>query len=85
MYGRDGELAKLNRERQDVLLPMQRRRAADRAYRKIANQLRDKKLMGMRMRLVGAARAGDAREQHKIQMQMRDYLGEDKETGLQFE
>jgi hypothetical protein len=82
MYGREGELYKLDRQRKDASLPKQRRQAADRAFKKIAAQLADKQLMAQRIRLIKAAQAGDELEQHKITRQMRDYLGEDQETGI---
>lgn len=82
MHGREGELYKLDQQRKDILLSKDHRQAADRAFKKIASQLADRKLMDMRMRLIGAARAGDELEQHKITRQMRDYLGEDQETGI---
>lgn len=85
MYGRDGELAKLHRDRNNPDLPLITQRAAHKAYVKIASQLRDRPLMEMRLRLIKAASAGDEQEQRKITMQMRDYLGEDRETGLRDE
>lgn len=82
MYGREGELAKLNHDRNNPSLPMHTRKAADKAFVKIAAQMKDKKLMAMRTRLIKSARAGDEKEQHKITLQMRDYLGEPLESGL---
>jgi hypothetical protein len=81
-YGREGELARLNIVRNDPKKQAWVRKSADKNHAKIVRQLKDKKLMGMRVRLIKAARAGDALEQAKIQQQMRDYEGAEKETGL---
>lgn len=80
--GRGGEMVRMNRERNDVRLPRWRRRDADKALYKIASQLKDKRLMRMRARLIKASQAGDEPEIIKITRCMRDYLGEDQETGL---
>ncbi len=81
-YGREGQLENLNKVRNDPTKQRWVRRSADRAHARIRDQLKDRKLMAMRERLIKAARAGDAKEQAKIQQQMRDYEGHDKETGL---
>lgn len=82
MYAREGELAKLNRDRNDILLPMSARKDADKAFQKILSQMRDKKLMAMRERLVKAARAGDEEQIHRITLQMRSYSKEPLESGI---
>lgn len=82
MYGRAGELDRLNRDRNDPKLPKFVRQQADKAHAKIVEQLKDKKLMRMRERLIKATQAGDQHETDKIQKQMREYTGEDKETGV---
>lgn len=81
MYGREGELSKLNRDRNNADLPPIVRLRADRAYKKIAEQLKDKKLMGLREQLIKATRAGDQEASMKIQLQMRAHAGEEMETG----
>ena len=81
MYGRTGDLLKLNRDRNDYRLSKFSRSQADKAYAKIVMQLKDKHLMGLRLRLIGAAKAGDLTESSKIEQQMRSYIKEDRETG----
>lgn len=81
-YGWEGTLRKHNHDRNNPDLPFSVRRDADKAYKKIVAQLNDKKLMAMRERLIRAAKAGDAKAQDKIAKCMRDYLGQDLETGL---
>lgn len=82
MYGRTGELSRLNKDRNNPSLGKLTRRRADMAYRKIAQQLKDRKLMLMRERLIKATVAGDQAEANKIQLQMRAYEGNDPETGV---
>lgn len=81
MHGRTGDLAKLNKDRNDPRLPDFVRRQADKAHATIVAQLKDKKLMGMRERLIKAARAGDDIEARKIEQAMRAHTKEDRETG----
>lgn len=82
MYGRDGELAQLNKDRNDSSLSKFVRSQADKAYNKISEQMKDQKLMRMRLELINAARAQDNVAQDKIQKRMRAYTKEDRETGL---
>lgn len=81
MYGRTGELEKLNRDRNDVRLTRFVRLQADRAHAKIVAQLGDKGLMRLRERLMNAVRAGDQDEARKIEIAMRVYSKQDRETG----
>lgn len=81
MYGREGQLKKLNNDRNNPKLSRIVRERADRARLKIINQLEDKELMGMREQLMRATQAGDSEASRKIQLRMRDYLGEERETG----
>lgn len=81
MYGRAGELERLNADRNNPKLPFIVRRRADEARTKILEQLKDKKLMGMREELINATRVGDTEAAAKIQMRMRAHTGEDMETG----
>lgn len=81
MFGRDGELKRLNDDRNNSRLSKFVRQQADKAYHEIVRQLKDRKLMGMRLQLINASRAHDSVTAEKIQLQMRDYLKQDKETG----
>lgn len=81
MYGREGELRKLNRDRNNPDLPRIARLRADQALHKIVGQLNDKKLMGMREQLIRATQAGDSKAAQNIQLRMRDYTSEERETG----
>ena len=80
MYGRENQLYQLNKERNHVKLPMWQRKQADRAFNKIAAQLKDTKLMSLRSRLIKATQAGDVKEMNHIQGQMKHHQGEDTET-----
>jgi hypothetical protein len=82
MYGRAGTLLKLNKDRNSPKLSKFERLQADKAHQKIVNQMKDKKLMRMRLRLINATRAGDLYESSKIEQLMKDYLKEDRETGV---
>jgi len=81
MYGRAGDLKKLNADRNNGALPKIVRQRANEAHAKIVKQIKDKKLMSLRQRLIGATRAGDQESSHRIQLQMRDYQKQDRETG----
>lgn len=82
MYGRGNELLRLNRDRNDYSLPKFVRSQADKAYKQIATQLKDRKLMKLREQLIKANKAHDMQYAGKIEVQMRIYQAEDKETGL---
>jgi hypothetical protein len=81
MYGRAGELVRLNKDRNDYTLSKIVRQRANEAYVKISHQLKDKKLMSLRLRLIRATKARDMTAAERIQLQMRDYLKQDMETG----
>lgn len=81
MYGRAGELVRLNKDRNDYTLSKIVRQRANEAYVKISHQLKDKKLMSLRLRLIRATKARDMDIAERIQLQMRDYLKQDRETG----
>lgn len=81
MYGRAGDLAKLNADRNNLHLPDIARLRADKAHAAIMEQLKDKKLMSMRERLINATRAGDQYEARRIELAMKAYRKEDRETG----
>lgn len=81
MYGRAGDLRKLNADRNNSGLPRILRQRANQAHAKIVLQLKDKKLMSLRQRLISATKAGDQEASHRIQLQMRDHSKQDKETG----
>jgi hypothetical protein len=80
-HGRNGELTKLNKLRNDYTQSPVTRRAADKNHAKIVHQLRDKKLMRMRHRLIQAGRAGDRLEIARITAMMKAHTKEDRETG----
>jgi len=81
MYGRTGDLERLNKDRNDFSLSRFVRQRADMAHCEITNQLKDKKLMSLREQLIRAARSHDPEAEQRIQRQMRQHTGEDKETG----
>lgn len=81
-FGRQGELEQLNRDRNNPGLDKYTRKRAEDALKTIIDQLNDRKLMDMRLRLIRAAQAGDLIEQDKIAKQMKAYNHEDLETGL---
>lgn len=81
-HGREGELTKLNSVRNNPDKPDFIRKQADEGHTKIVKQLKDRKLMVMRLRLIRAAQAGDAKEQARIAQAMKAHTGEDRETGL---
>lgn len=81
MYGRTGDLEKLNRDRNNPSLSKFVRAQADEAHTKIVSQMKDRKLMGMRLRLIKATQTGDLNEANKIQISMKAYLKEDREVG----
>lgn len=82
MYGRAGDLAKLNKDRNDPRLPNIVRLRADRAHATIVEQMKDKKLMRLREQLINAVLAGDQDAQIKIEVAMRAHTHQDQETGL---
>lgn len=82
MYGRAGELKRLNNDRNNYSLPKFVRKQAAKAHAIITKQIKDKKLMRMRLRLIGAVKARDEHEIHKIEQLMRFYLRQDRETGI---
>lgn len=79
-YGREHDLEKLNRQRNDHHLGPKTRLGADRAHTKINRQLRDKYLMRLRSRLLKATIAGDHQAVGKIELLIRDHLGEAREA-----
>jgi hypothetical protein len=81
MYGRNGDLKKLNNDRNNSSLSRLVRYRANEAHAKIVKQLKDTKLMALRLRLIRATRAGNMEISSRIQLQMRDHLKQDKETG----
>lgn len=80
-HGRHGELTMLNRTRNDHTRSPITRHAADKAHARIVGQLRDRKLMAMRRRLILASQAGDRYEMARITALMKAYNKEDRETG----
>lgn len=82
MYGREGDLIRLNNDRNNPALSKFERYMADKAHATIVKQIKDKPLMRLRSRLIGAVKAGDHTNIDKIEKLMRSHTGEDKETGL---
>lgn len=80
--GYEGSLKKLHADLNNHSLPYIQRLGADKARKKIMNQLADKKLMSLRERLIKASRAEDEQAIIKITKLIRDHRGEDQETGL---
>lgn len=81
MYGRAGELERLNRDRNNPKLSKFQRKMADEAHANIVRQMKNKPLMRMRLRLINATRAGDLYVSGKIQEAMKAYQRQDRETG----
>lgn len=81
-HGWEGILLRNAQAKNDYTQPRHIRNAADRAIKKIERQLADKRLMGMRERLMKATSAHDESEIIKITKSMRAYNKEDQETGL---
>lgn len=79
--GRESDLHRLNRIRNDVTQPRYRRLSAAKAHAKIVAQLSDRQLMALRERLVRASMAKDLEAANRITRQIRDYEGADRETG----
>jgi hypothetical protein len=73
LYGRLTTLNKLRAVRDDGSKPKHVRRGADKSMYKIMAQLKDRKLMAFRERLIKATIAGDKYEVWKIENRMRAY------------
>lgn len=71
--GRAQDLLELDRQRNDVSLPMHRRKRAHRTFARIQRQIRDKKLTTLRHRMIKAKAAGDFVEGEKIADQINEY------------
>jgi hypothetical protein len=81
MYGRAGDLMTLNQARNDVNKPRLVRKQADESHATIVKQLKDKKLMRLRLQLIKATKMGDETNAHKIQLLMKEHQGLLKESG----
>ena len=79
LYGRLTTLNKLRSVRDDHSQHWFTRQRADRAINLIREQLKDRKLMSLRERLIKATRAGDLHEVLKIECLIRDHEGQEKE------
>lgn len=75
MYGRMTTLKRLKAARDDYSRHPIRRMQADRALRKIMAQLRDRRLMRLRERLIKATKYGDQRAAWKIENEILAYEG----------
>jgi hypothetical protein len=81
MYGRAGDLTTLNNARNDTSKPYSVRRSADESHATIVKQMKDKKLMNLRLHLIKATKMGDTHNAHKLQLLMQEHQGLIKETG----
>lgn len=81
MYGFGSTLYKLKGDMDNETLTPNTRKAAAKAYYAILRKVKDTKLMAMRERLIRAAQSENRYEVARISAQMKDYAGEDKETG----
>lgn len=70
---RDDDLRALKARMEDQLLPLGERRRAWRSFNKILVQLKDKKLIDLRYRLVRAHRADDADVAEKLVDQIHEH------------
>jgi hypothetical protein len=81
MYGRTGDLIKLNEVRNDSSKTKFVRKRADESHAIIVKQLKDKKLMKLRLHLIKATKMGDTDNAHKLQVLMQEHQGLVKESG----
>lgn len=79
-YGREKDLIRLNKGRHNKKLNDVTRNGHDKAYAKVLRQLADPTYCGLRERLLKATVAGDQLAIAKIELQIRDHLGEPKEA-----
>lgn len=79
LHGRLTTLMKLNEDRNNPELGAFTRLSADKAHYKISQQLKDKKLMSLRERLIKASQAGDKYEMWKISNLMYQHEGKEVE------
>ena len=77
-YGREADLDRLNRQRNNHKLGPKTRLGADRAHTKINRQLKDRTYIRLREQLLKATIAGDQLAVAKIELRIREHLGEDK-------
>lgn len=75
LYGRLTTLNRLKAVRDDPNKSKLARLSADRAMQKIQTQLKDRRLMALRERLIKATRAKDYSESWRIENQIRAYEG----------
>lgn len=76
LYGRLTTLNKLKERRDDAQRHPYRRMQADRAIKKIVAQLRDRKLMKLRERLIRATLYGDLHLVWQLENQIRIHEGD---------
>lgn len=79
-YGREYELARFHKTKNNPLKDRYRRMMADQAITVIDRQLRDKAYLRLRERLVRASIAGDQKAIAKVELLIRDHLGEAREA-----
>ena len=75
---RDVDLIRLRAVLNNPKKSLGRKRMAHKAMKTIVRQMKDRKLMSMRYRLVKAARAHDLHTEQKITDLIREYLKQEK-------
>lgn len=79
-WGREADLLRLNKLKNDDTKGPKTRLGADRAHTKITMHLKDKKYTNLREHLINATRAEDTEAARKIELQIREYLKEPLEA-----
>lgn len=70
---REDNLKSLKEDMDNPLLPMGTRQKAHRTFNNILRQIKDRKLISMRERLLRAHRAGDDKVAEKITLEINEY------------
>lgn len=70
---RDADFSNLHRIFNDPMQPQWKRRQAFQGYQKLQEQVKDRKLSGLRLRLIKALRADDTKAVSKIERQINEY------------
>lgn len=76
--GRKFDLIRIDRQMNDLSIPLSLRRKAFKAKKQILKQIHDKKLAKMRERLILASKHDDKWEMWKITNQIKDYMKEER-------
>lgn len=75
---RDADLRHLREALNDPTKSLARKRLAHKALKTIVKQMKDRKLTGLRYRLIKAARAHDMHAECKITALIREYLKQEQ-------